>query len=154
MLFLSYFSSFCTRKYKNVSCWSSLKFRLFCPLPIVRLLKVLNVACGKCGKSGKMRMRHIEPAFKQAQTWARGDSNKYSLSLEWASADNWTGQASSCLFQFDFRSYIFHDLAKNMQAYLCILSPFYCESVPKKRLRCSKICIFALFVVYSHPNLG
>ena len=130
------------------------KFLLFCPLPIVRLLKVLNVACGKCGKSGKMRMRHIEPAFKQAQTWARGDSNKYSLSLEWASADNWTGQASSCLFQFDFRSYIFHDLAKNMQAYLCILSPFYCESVPKKRLRCSKICIFALFVVYSHPNLG
>ena len=54
MLFLSYFRSFCTRKYNNVSCRSSLKFRSFCPLPIVRLLKVLNVACGKCGKSGKM----------------------------------------------------------------------------------------------------
>ena len=54
MHFLSSFRSFCTRKYNNVSCRSSLKFRLSCPFPLAKLLKVLNVACGKCGKSGKM----------------------------------------------------------------------------------------------------
>ena len=34
-----------------------MKFRLFCPLPLSKLLKVLNVACGKSGKSGKIYFR-------------------------------------------------------------------------------------------------
>ena len=53
MHFLSYFRSFCTRKYNNVSCRSSLKIRLFCLLPLAKLLKVLNVACGKVAKVAK-----------------------------------------------------------------------------------------------------
>ena len=161
MHFLSSFRSFRTRNYNNVSWWNSSQIHLLCPLPLARLLKVLNVACGKSGKSGKMvrgssnlRLSNREQAYETMRTSIRGNANKQSFSHECASADNWTGQASSFLLKFDFRTYIFHDLAKNMQAYLCILSSFYCKSVQKKRLHCSKICIFALFVVYSHPNLG
>ncbi len=70
MHFLSSFRSFCTRKYNNVSCRSSLKFRSFCPFPLAKVLKVLNVACGMWQK-WQNDARLLKHAYEEAWTRVR-----------------------------------------------------------------------------------